>query len=780
MVNIFKRFFFGEPASPYPTEFKTTEVTKVNNAPVKIIEVGSSGTDIFAGYIDEEYLADLKGTKAMKIYDKMRRSDPRIKMVLSAVKNPIKSADWYVGLKEESEQAERQKELIEEILFHGLNKSWKKTLHEILSMIDFGYSAVEVTHRIVLKNKNVGPHVGLKSLKLIGQKTIERFNVNKDGTLRSITQYSTGDVGKNVDVPSEYVLHFSIDKEGDNYEGISMLRPCYGPWLRKNNALKQESVGNQNFSTPIPVMTVPDGEQNSDQYRNAIIFLENYSKNLASYLIKPQGYDLTLVTNTFDSSKIRETIKAENEEIAFAFLANFLNLGSGSGGSYALSNDLSDFFSSSLEFIAEEIIETMNLKLIPDLIKLNFPNQECLVELKVSGIADRAGKEFAEVINLLTISGQLSKDEEIEEYLRKKYKLPKKIETPIEEIKEATGINTEPTGEDVQQTAFNGAQVSSMIEVVKSYTDNILTRDSAIAILMKSFNMTQDEAEKIIPMTAPTPEIKTEPVKAQFAEKKIKKEDPKVVAQRITDNGQVLKSVFRSGLEPIAKDLIKKIISAYESASTNREQFVVFNVKPSNTLGYNQKLREEFAKIVNKAYDSVASNYKFADKISNNRARAKADLLFMTQLNDLEKAIYLQFTTSIDSTDSVTTIENDLTQASDKAITVMEVGADITSAQLENETRMDFFDENMDELESFTFYNQDPVSEICQELNGATFRSDDPDLERYTPPLHHNCKSVMIPNLKGDKNNPTVTGLPSISADAKKSITLGECCNHNH
>lgn len=774
-MNIFKRLF-GE----YPTGAQTQVVIDNPKLPkeVKVLEIGSAGTENYAGYIAEEYLSDLRGTKAMKVYDKMRRSDPRIKMVLSAVKNPIKSADWYIEA-EENDQAERQKILIEKILLKGgIGKSWKKNLHEVLSMIDFGYSLQEITHKAVLRDREIGPHVGLKSLKLISQKTIERFNVNKDGSLKSVNQQADGDTGRNVDIPAQFLLHFSIDKEGDNYEGVSMLRACYGSWLRKNNALKQESVGNQNASTPIPVLSVPDGEQNSDQYKNAIAFLQNYTTNQASYLVKPVGWELELVNNTFDSSKIRETIKSENEEIAFAFLANFLNLGSGMGGSYALSNDLSDFFSSSLEFIAEEICEVYNIILIPQLVKLNFPNQECMVKLKVSGIADRAGKEFAEVIELLTRSKALTPDHELEESLRKKYKLPKAPEVETEDDVEV--VAGQVNVDDKQATAFNGAQVSSIIEVAKSYTDNILTRESAIAILMKSFGMSQDEAERIIPVNAPVPEIKTAPAQAQFAEKKVKKESPEKVSNRIVNASNELKTVFRSGLEPIGKDLIKKIIAEYGRTTEAREQFIVFNIKASGFNAYNKALRDEFNKIASSEYKEVSSQYKFNEKLSRNRANAKADLLAMTQLSDIEKAIYLQFTTSVDSTDSATTIESDLNQALDKALTTIEVGADISSAQIINETRMDFFDENMDELESFTFYNQDPQSEICQALNGATFRADDPDLERYMPPLHHNCKSVMVPNLKGDKNNPDVTGLPEISDKAKNSITLGECCNHNH
>ena len=53
---------------------------------------GSTGTSIYSGYYDEDYLEALKNNERADVYDKMRRSDPQIKMCLSAVKNPIKSA----------------------------------------------------------------------------------------------------------------------------------------------------------------------------------------------------------------------------------------------------------------------------------------------------------------------------------------------------------------------------------------------------------------------------------------------------------------------------------------------------------------------------------------------------------------------------------------------------------------------------------------------------------------------------------------------------------------
>ena len=55
-----------------------------------------------------------------------------------------------------------------------------------------------------------------------------------------------------------------------------------------------------------------------------------------------------------------------------------------------------------------------------------------------------------------------------------------------------------PVADDVAKTAMNGAQVSSMIVVVEQVTAKLIPPASAIALLMRSFQMTEAEAESII------------------------------------------------------------------------------------------------------------------------------------------------------------------------------------------------------------------------------------------------------------------------------------------
>jgi phage gp29-like protein len=388
---------------------------------------GSYGTENYSGYASEEYLSSLRGSARADMFDKMRRADPQVVMCLTSVKNPIMSANWEVEAADDSDEAKADKELIEHILFHDMDIEWIDFVQEALTMIDFGHSVFEPIHKVVLNHKKFGSYNGIKTLAFRSQRTIERWNLDAPtGDLISVTQYAYGDLNAMVDIPSECLVVYSMKKEGANYEGISMLRPCYGPWYRKDNYLKLNAIGIEKFAVPTPIVEIPANKTSGPEFDNMIDALEHYLQHHKNYLTHPAGWKINLQSNAYDPTKVEASVDAEDKRMTKSFLANFLELGmSGGGGAYALGKDLSDFFLDGLDHIASKVASPINKKIIPHLIQMNRGQRDKYPRLKHSGISDKAGKELAELLKLYSDGRIITPDDVLEDHIRKRHGLPK-------------------------------------------------------------------------------------------------------------------------------------------------------------------------------------------------------------------------------------------------------------------------------------------------------------------------------------------------------------------
>lgn len=415
----------------------------------------SQGTEIYAGYYSEEYLDKLRGKKLAIEFDKMRRSDPQIRMLLAATKNPIKSAKWEVEAASDSEEDVKIAALISHILLDDMEKSFSKTIGEILTCIDFGHAPLEPVYKLVMDHPEFGTYHGVKVLSLIGQKTIEKWNVNpENGDLVSIEQIANGDLKKMVTIPEKDFLLFTMDKEGANYEGVSWLRACYGNFFRKNVYLKLNAIGIEKFAVPTPIVDFTPGEENSERNDALIEALELYTSGQANYLTKPSGYELTLERNAYDPEKVENSIDREDGRMSKAFCANFLELGvGGNGGAFALADDLSDFFFGGISHVADEISSPINTKLIPYLVTLNFGPSAKYPKLVHTGISDKAGKELAEILGLLIDKKVIIPDLPLEERMRKKYSFGEKSDLDQRDASPPAPFGGAPG----QQTDENGA-----------------------------------------------------------------------------------------------------------------------------------------------------------------------------------------------------------------------------------------------------------------------------------------------------------------------------------
>ncbi len=174
---------------------------KINSKPMTFVPLGTSGTDLFAGHFDEEYLSKLLADLGIEVFDQMRRSDGTVKMLLSVVKNPIKSANWEVNAVDESDEEQEIKEFCEHILFEdivskkGKRKTFIDFIGEALTCIEFGFSAFEIVHKVVRDDKKFGDYIGISDLGFRHQRSIIEWDLETDGTINHIRQLVNGDLG---------------------------------------------------------------------------------------------------------------------------------------------------------------------------------------------------------------------------------------------------------------------------------------------------------------------------------------------------------------------------------------------------------------------------------------------------------------------------------------------------------------------------------------------------------------------------------------------------------
>jgi phage gp29-like protein len=748
----------------------------------KIIEIGSPGTEINAGYIDEEYLDEIRGKDWADKADMMRRSDANVKMCLRAMKLPLSSSEWKFIPLEQTKEAKFQADFLSKCFFDDSKKNISKVLWEILSMLDFGYSIMEKTYQVKIADEVYGDYITLKSLGWRSQRTIERWIVDKgDGSLLAIEQIADGDLGRYVYMDSKDVIHFALEQEGANYEGISMLRPMYGAWKRKNRYLQLIAVGSEKYAIPTPVLSVPPGKENTKEYIAAEKALKCYTSNQKNYIIKPAGWDLAIEKVDYDAEKLKSMIEFENQEMVNSILAQFLMLGQGgASGNRALGDTLGDFFSQSLKYVADEITERLTQDLFKYLLKVNLGTDKMLCKLVCERLEERASEQWGALVNNFVNSGVVASDDVLEKTIREKMGLPPRddksmrIKTTKPEFKkedEEKELSEKKKTDSVQKLI--GETAEDLSKEFQRYVTIIST--DYIKAIMKAYDKATDK--KVYNVTFDTdPKNYPDYINALIAKDIYYTIKAK---EQVLSKSQMTLSEYRMG-EARQKKIENNIskLNEMENEIDSLNVKYVSNPFDRETTLELQRLRADYGRLSTDTKNLMLVEYDLSSE-EINRITSRVKTLTQSQINDIKKAIDLQYQSSVGSTDSESILRKDLEDAREKLVNgpIVNTGSEILAAQTVNEARMDAAQDLEDEVESYTFVAEvdDATTDLCLELNGHTFSANDPDLDRYQPPLHHNCRSYLAFNLRGSKNNPSVNdGPPSISEKAWKQITLSE------
>lgn len=365
----------GIPGIPGTQDLQRNESLPPQN------EIGTTGLAQFSGLIFQEPLIELRGKEAYKRYDEMRRNSPIIAGLILSIENPIRSTSWNWA--SDDGDTDPRLDLLERAEMN-MEHSLIDHISEAMTVLPFGYSLFEMCYQQVGSEmlwKKWSPRAQNSVLRWIYEEVSDEPNVpdsSKHYELRGFVQLAPPKYQLK-SIPIEKLFNYRIHVELDNPEGRSILRNAWIPYFYVKHLQQVEAIGIERNLAGLPVITLPIGastgpETGSDASKAAKI-VRNLRNDEQAGVVLPNGWELALLRSggnsgaaTADTDKV---ISRHTKDMLTSSLAQFLMLGQAGIGSLALSKDQTDFFTMSVNAIADIFAEVITKQVIPPLMKMN-------------------------------------------------------------------------------------------------------------------------------------------------------------------------------------------------------------------------------------------------------------------------------------------------------------------------------------------------------------------------------------------------------------------------
>lgn len=407
-------------------------------------EIGRVGQRRYGGIFYEEFLSELRGRKGAEVFTEMSNNDETIGAILFAIEMLVRQASWNVepggSTAKDREAAEFVKSCMDD-----MQQTWIDTISEILSFLTYGWSFHEIVYKRRMgrtkDNRTSSKYddglIGWMKLPIRSQETLYQWEYDDQDNLIGMTQMPPPDFGL-ITIPMNKAMLFRTRSRKDNPEGRSILRTAYRSWYFKRRIQEIEGIGIERDLAGLPVITTPEGMDiwdKDDEDMNAIragleAMVKNIRRDSTEGLVLPFGYTFELTSTggsrQFDTNSI---IARYDTKISQTVLADFIQLGHESVGSFALSSDKTNLFSMAICAFLDIICQTFNSQGIPALIDINgdhFAGVTDYPRLTHGDIEDVDLATMATFIKDMTSIGVIIPDESLEDYVRQLGKLPKR------------------------------------------------------------------------------------------------------------------------------------------------------------------------------------------------------------------------------------------------------------------------------------------------------------------------------------------------------------------
>lgn len=388
--------------------------------------LGVAGDNTRTGQIRaDEFIPELRGKNAIRKYREMRDNDSTIGAVMYAAEQVLRDVKLKVEPANDTEEAKREADFVESI-FDDMDHSLDDHIAESLSSLSYGFAWFEVvykrrvgpTKRSPKKNsKYTDGRMGVRKIACRAPWTISRFDVeDKSGDVLGIYQDVGYATGKHY-IPATKSLYYRTTVLNGDPSGRSILRNAYSSYVYLNNLQSIEAIAVERELAGIPVARIPSEYLSSDASAAQSGFVGNLQQILRDVKFNEQGYIITpsdtypdkdgsptnirlvdielMSSNGNRNVDIDPIVRRYQHDIARSVLSEFLMLGGGNNGSYALSKSKTDLFLRALESYIQAIVDVLNKQLVERLWQLNGLNYDLMPCIKAGDVAPHDLREIA-------------------------------------------------------------------------------------------------------------------------------------------------------------------------------------------------------------------------------------------------------------------------------------------------------------------------------------------------------------------------------------------------
>jgi len=408
--------------------------------------IGRPGLQMYNGHLAQDRLREFVGDRWLATLAEMVEMDPTIGGILQAIELLVRQVPFTVEPGNDSEDATADADFVEECL-DDMSFSWADTLTEILTFLPFGWAYMEITYKYrggdvedpMRQSRHSDGRVGWRKWSLRGQETRTRWEVDAEGGIQGMWQRTPPDY-KEVLIPISKSLLFRTNSRLNNPEGRSILRNAYIPWYYKTNIQRIEAVGIERDLAGLPVAWIPADYMtpNATDDKKAVFshiqdIVTKIRQDENAGLVMPlafdensnQLFDLKLLASSggrqFDTNV---TVERYNKDMTMAALADFMLLGHGQIGSFALASSKTDLFATALGAWLDVICSTINQHEIPRLLRLNGRRWQVLPKLVHGDIESMDLGELGTYVTTLAGVGVDFTSPEMQTHLLKQARLP--------------------------------------------------------------------------------------------------------------------------------------------------------------------------------------------------------------------------------------------------------------------------------------------------------------------------------------------------------------------